>query len=220
VSSAMTGMLNGANPLFTAAIGTWMTRRVPPLSLIIGIAVGLAGTVLVAAPALGRGGSSVHGILLIVAALISSGFALNLAGGLQSRYGASAVTWRAQAVALIVTTPLAIGDLMTAHWTATSVLALSALGTLGTGIAYLALAAAARRVGPTRASGTTYRWRSTWSCNPQQARGCPVGYRERNLHCGRGAHAGTNRNRSQAITRPLIVTSESNTRRRRSAFRL
>lgn len=156
MSSAMTGMLNGANPLFTAAIGTWMTRRVPPLSLIIGIAVGLAGTVLVAAPALGRGGSSVHGILLIVAALISSGFALNLAGGLQSRYGASAVTWRAQAVALIVTTPFAIGDLMTAHWTATSVLALSALGTLGTGIAYLALAAAARRVGPTRASGTTY----------------------------------------------------------------
>ena len=60
---------------------------------------------LVAWPTLGEGRSSLDGVLLILAALVSYGFALNLARPLQQRNGALPVIWRAQAVALVLTAP-------------------------------------------------------------------------------------------------------------------
>src|SRR5580698_7294630 len=40
VSSALTGMLNGANPLFTAIVAAVLARRAPETRVIAGIAVG------------------------------------------------------------------------------------------------------------------------------------------------------------------------------------
>ena len=156
VSSALTGMLNGANPLFTAAVASVLARRAPSRGLAAGLAVGLAGTVLVAWPTLHEGRSSLEGVLLILAAVTSYGFALNLARPLQQRNGALPVIWRAQAVALALTAPLGVPDLMVAQWTLAPLLALLALGALGTGLAYVLLAVAAGRVGATRASATTF----------------------------------------------------------------
>jgi drug/metabolite transporter (DMT)-like permease len=156
VSSALTGMLNGANPLFTAVVACLLARRAPARSLAAGLLVGLAGTVLVAWPTLGEGGSSLDGVLLTLAGVASYGVALNLARPLQQRNGALPVIWRAQAVALALTAPLGVPDVLEAHWTPRSVLALLALGALGTAIAYVLLAMAAGRVGATRASATTF----------------------------------------------------------------
>jgi len=156
VSSALTGMLNGANPLFTAVVAAALARRAPSRRLAAGLSVGLAGTVLVAWPSLHEGRSSLDGVLLTLAGVTSYGFALNLARPLQQRNGALPVIWRAQAVALALTAPLGVPDLIVARWTPGPLLALLALGALGTGLAYVLLAVAAGRVGATRASATTF----------------------------------------------------------------
>jgi drug/metabolite transporter (DMT)-like permease len=50
VSSALTGMLNGTNPLFTALVASLLARQAPSRAVSIGLAVGFAGTLLVAWP--------------------------------------------------------------------------------------------------------------------------------------------------------------------------
>ena len=156
VSSALTGMLNGAVPLFTAIAGAILSRRAPSRDIAAGLAVGLLGAVLIALPTIHEGRSSLEGVLLILAALASYGIALHLARPLQQRHGALPVIWRAQAVALALTAPLGLPDLLVARFTPGSLLALLALGALGTGMAYVLLAVAAGRVGATRASATTF----------------------------------------------------------------
>jgi drug/metabolite transporter (DMT)-like permease len=156
VSSALTGMLNGANPLLTALVAALLTRRAPSRGVAAGLAVGLAGAVLVALPSLGEGRSSAVGVLLILAALTCYGFALNLAHPLQRRHGSLPVIWRAQAVALLLTAPLGAPELLAARWEPGPLLAVLALGALGTGLAFVLMGAAAGRFGPTRASATTF----------------------------------------------------------------
>ena len=156
VSSAMTGMLNGATPLFATSVAAIVASRLPSGAVVIGLAVGLVGATLVAAPALGEGQSSVTGVLLIVAALVSYGVAINLARPLQQRNGALPVVWRALAVALVLTAPIGLPALLHARWTFRAVLCMLALGALGTGIANVLVAVAAGRIGATRASATTF----------------------------------------------------------------
>ncbi|MGA8442474.1 MAG: DMT family transporter [Candidatus Sulfotelmatobacter sp.] len=156
VSSALTGMLNGANPLFTAIVAAVVARRAPSRRVLAGLAIGMAGAMLMAVPASGEGHSSAAGIGMIVAALVSYGLALNIASPLQQRNGALPVIWRAQAVALVLTAPLGLDDLLCARWMVGPVFALLALGALGTGVAHLVISVAAGRYGATRASATTY----------------------------------------------------------------
>jgi drug/metabolite transporter (DMT)-like permease len=156
VSSALTGMLNGANPLFATLVASYLLRRMPSRGVMVGIAVGMGGTILTAIPAIGAGESSSIGVGMILAALISYGFALNIARGLQQKYGAVPVIWRAQGIAVILTAPLGIPNLFTAHWSLYPVLSLIVLGALGTAIANVLMASAAGRFGAARASGTTF----------------------------------------------------------------
>ena len=156
VSSALTGMLNGATALFTAIVAAFLARRAPSRGVITGLAVGLAGALLVALPSLGEGQNSIVGIGLILAALVSYGFALNLARPLQQRHGALPVILRAQAVAIVLTAPLGIREVAQAHWSWASALSILALGVLGTGLAFNLMAIAAGRFGATRASATTF----------------------------------------------------------------
>jgi drug/metabolite transporter (DMT)-like permease len=156
VSSALTGMLNGAVPLFIAIVAAGMARRWPSHEIALGLAVGLLGAVLMGLPALSQGRSTVIGVLLIVAALVSYGFALNIARPVQQRQGALPVIWRAQAVALVLTAPLGLPELLRAHWSPAPLLSLIALGALGTGVAYVLTVMAAGRVGATKAAATAF----------------------------------------------------------------
>ena len=79
ISSALTGMLNGTVPLFATAVAAVLQRRWPPSMVAVGIAAGLFGGVLMAWSGLGAGGNSALGIVLVIAACISYGFAVNLA---------------------------------------------------------------------------------------------------------------------------------------------
>ena len=156
VSSALTGMLNGAVPLFIAIVAAGMARRWPSRDIAMGLAVGLLGAVLMGLPTLSQGRSTVVGVLLILAALVSYGFALNIARPVQHRQGALPVIWRAQAVALVLTAPLGLPELLRAHWSAGPLFSLLALGALGTGVAYVLTVIAAGRVGATKASATAF----------------------------------------------------------------
>lgn len=159
VSSALTGMLNGAMPLFAATVASVIAKRLPPRPVLIGIAVGFAGAVTMALPGLGTDPASSGqrtGIAMILVALVSYGFAINLARPLQQRNGALPVIWRALGVALVLTAPLGIPAVLDAHWSLRPVASLLALGAFGTAIANVLAATAAGRMGATRASATTF----------------------------------------------------------------
>jgi drug/metabolite transporter (DMT)-like permease len=156
VSSALTGMLNGANPLFTAIVAAAIARQAPARRVMAGVAVGMAGAILMALPTIDEGHSSAVGVGMILAALVSYGFALNIARPLQQRNGALPVIWRAQMVALVLTTPFGLPAMMAARWRLGPVVALLALGALGTAVAHVVISIAAGRLGAIRASGTTF----------------------------------------------------------------
>jgi len=152
VSSALTGMLNAVVPLFTAIVASAIAGRVPERRVNVGLAIGLIGAGLIAWPTMHEGHSSVVGVLLILAAVVSYGFALNLARPLQQQYGALPVILRAQLVAVILTAPLGVPDVLAVRWTPAPFFSLLMLGAFGTGVAFVSLATAAGRVGATRAS--------------------------------------------------------------------
>ena len=155
ISSALAGMLNGAVPLFVAAVAGALARRAPPFPILIGLAVGFLGTLLVALPGMtapGDRAGQTLGVLLILAALVSYGFAYSLSGPLQQRNGALPVIWRALGVAVILTAPLGIPAVLAGHWSLRPAAALIALGAGGTGVAYVMTATATGRMGATVAS--------------------------------------------------------------------
>ena len=156
VSSSVTGMLNGATPIFVTAVAAVLARTLPPAQRIAGLCLGMLGVVLIALPAAGEGSSSLWGVSLIFVALVFYGFALNLAVPLQQRYGSLPVLWRAQATAFVLTAPfgLAVADEIEFAWR--PFLALVGLGVLGTALAYVAMADNAGRLGSSRASASVY----------------------------------------------------------------
>jgi len=155
VSSALTGMLNGATPLCVAAVASLLAHRLPERGTLAGLVIGFGGAVVMALPALG-GSSSAFGVMLIMAALISYGIALNIARPLQQRNGAIPVVWRALGVALILTAPLGLPAVIDGHWTVRPALAMLGLGAGGTAIATILTATAAGRMGATKASATAF----------------------------------------------------------------
>jgi drug/metabolite transporter (DMT)-like permease len=156
VTSALTGMLNGGVPLTTAIVAALLARKLPGRGILTGLAVGLIGVVLVALPALGEGRNSVDGVLMILAAVVGYGVALNIARPLQVKYGSLPVIWRAQAVAVLLTAPLGVGEVAQGHWSLWPVLALVGLGVGGTAIAFILMTSNAGKFGATRASSTTF----------------------------------------------------------------
>ena len=155
VSSALAGMLNGAVPLFVAAVASARARRAPAPAVLAGLGVGCLGGILVALPGMtgadGPRGQTI-GVLLILAALVSYGFAYTLSGPLQQRNGALPVIWRALGVAAILTAPLGVPAVLVGHWSLWPVASLITLGAGGTAIAYVLTATAAGRMGATVAS--------------------------------------------------------------------
>jgi drug/metabolite transporter (DMT)-like permease len=159
VSSSVTGMLNGATPIFTALVAALIVRRLPPHRQMLGLLIGLVGIVLIALPTWGddsSGGSSAAGIVMILAALACYGIALNIAGPLQRQLGALPVIGRILAVAAVLLAPLGLAAVGGSHFTWGSFLAVAALGAFGTGLAYVLMASNAGRYGGTRAASTTY----------------------------------------------------------------
>jgi drug/metabolite transporter (DMT)-like permease len=156
IDSSLAGMINGAAPLFTALIAAIVVRHLPGRVQVVGLVIGFAGVVAVASPSLGQGESTTLGILLVLVATVLYGCAFNLAGPLQRRNGALPVIWRAQLVALVFLAPLGALGAAGSSFEWSSLLAMIALGSIGTALAFVWFATLAGRVGPTRGSVTIY----------------------------------------------------------------
>jgi drug/metabolite transporter (DMT)-like permease len=156
VSTAVTGMLNGAVPFFATIFATLISRRAPAQNIITGLMVGLTGSLMIAVPTANQGSSSAIGVAMILAAVTSYGIAINIARPLQMQHGALPVIWRAQAIALLLTAPLGIPEVLNAQWSLWPVLSLLALGAGGTGVAFVLTAIVAGRMGAPVASAIAF----------------------------------------------------------------
>jgi drug/metabolite transporter (DMT)-like permease len=156
VTSSVAGMLNGATPLATALFATWLFRRPPGRRQGQGIALGLAGVVMIAWAAGSSGANSALGVAMILAAVTCYGLSFNLAVPLQQRYGGLALLWHMQMVAIVLTLPFGCYGLAHSTFAWGPLVAVAALGAFGTGFAYVANTTLSGRVGGTRASVAVY----------------------------------------------------------------
>ncbi len=156
ISSSLAGMLNGSMPIFSAVIAAFLLRRTPGRPQMVGLLLGLTGIVAISLPSVEGDASVVHGTLIVLAATISYGLAVNLAVPLQQRYGAFPVVFRAQLAAIVIVAPIGLTQLSGITFGWGSFAAVAALGVFGTGVAQLAMSVLAGRVGATRASIAIY----------------------------------------------------------------
>jgi drug/metabolite transporter (DMT)-like permease len=84
------------------------------------------------------------------------GFAFNIAAPLQRRNGSLPVIWRAQLVAVALVLPFAVVGATQSSFDWGSLLAVAALGSLGTALAFFWFTTLIGRVGSTRASVAIY----------------------------------------------------------------
>jgi drug/metabolite transporter (DMT)-like permease len=156
INSAITGLLNGAVPMFTAMFGLLFFGRRTTGPQLVGLGVGLGGVVLISVPSLREGSSEALGVGLVLLATLCYGLATNLAPRLQARYGARKVMARMLALATVWTLPFGVVSLPASSIELAPLLAVIVLGVVGTGVAYLLMGTLVSRVGPTRASFITY----------------------------------------------------------------
>jgi drug/metabolite transporter (DMT)-like permease len=157
ISSGLAGMLNGSIPLFTAVVASIALQRLPGRNQRQGLIVGALGIVLLGIPALSDGGSSAVGVLLVVVACVSYGFASTINVPLAQKYGAIPTFWRAQLVATVLTAPYGLwGAANESSWDTEAALAVLVLGAFGTALAFVAMVSLSTRVGSTRAAALTY----------------------------------------------------------------
>lgn len=156
VDSAVAGMINGGLPLATAVWATVLLRRLPGRVQLVGIVVGFLGIVAISLSELRTSGTTALGAGLVLCAVVLYGLATNLAVPLQQRHGALPVVLRAQLVALALVTPYGLVGLGDSSFAIGPVAAMLPLGMLGTGLAHVAMATLAGRVGGSRGSVAIY----------------------------------------------------------------
>ncbi len=156
INSAITGMLNGAMPIFAAVVAVALLRRFPSPATIVGLGVGFLGVVAISAPSIGEGSSQALGVVLVVGATVCYGLAVNLAAPVQQQYGSIPVMARMLALATVWTLPLGLWSVAGSSFRWGPFAAVAAAGVVGTGIAFVIMGSLVGRVGSTRASFITY----------------------------------------------------------------
>ena len=156
ISSGLTGLLNGAMPIFAVTIGAIMLRRLPRRIQLLGLALGFVGVAGIALPSVAEGSSEAIGVALVLLATVCYGFAINIATPLTQRYGSLPVMARMLALASLWTAPLGLLGLPGSDFAWPSLVAVACLGVVGTGIAFVLMGRLVARVGSARASFATY----------------------------------------------------------------
>ncbi|MEX2653970.1 MAG: DMT family transporter [Acidimicrobiia bacterium] len=156
INSAVTGMLNGAVPIFTAIIGGLFFGRPSRGPQRLGLAIGFVG---IAAVSLSSGAdetSAFIGVALVLFATLCYGLATNIAGPIQQKYGSVPVMARMLVLAAVWTTPFGLIGLADSRFTVAAAVANVVLAVVGTGLAFVLMATLVGRVGGPRASFITY----------------------------------------------------------------
>jgi drug/metabolite transporter (DMT)-like permease len=155
IDTGLAGMINATAPLFTAVVGALLVRTLPSRLQGIGLVLGFLGVVAISLPSV-EGGSNLLGVLLVLTAAMLYGFAFNIAAPLQGRNGSLPVTLRAMIVAAVALLPAAVVGALESSFGWSSLLAVVALGCLGTGLAFIWFTRLIGRVGPSRAAISIY----------------------------------------------------------------
>ena len=157
INSAVTGLLNGATPTFTALFAALFFGRRTTGPQLIGVGGGVRGDPARSAPrASARDPPRPTGVGLVLLATICYGVATNLVVPLQVRYGARTVMARMLALATLWTLPFGLVGLRGSQVRLAPLAAVSVLGIVGTGVAFLLMGNLVGRVGATRATFITY----------------------------------------------------------------
>lgn len=156
IDSAVAGMLNGATPIFTAILATALLRSLPGPMQITGLLIGFAGILAIALPSAGTGTTAAVGVILVVVATVCYAVSLNMVTPLQQKYGSLPLMARILAVATLMVIPFGLIGLGDSSFAWSSLLAVAAIGVLGTGLAFILMGTLAGSVGATRASFITY----------------------------------------------------------------
>ncbi len=156
VNSAVTGLLNGATPIWAGLIGGMFFGRPSRGPQRHGLAVGFLGIALVSVASSAVGGTAAIGVLMVLGATLCYGLATNLAGPLQHRYGSVAVMGQMLAWATLWTLPFGLHGLGRSTAETGPMLAVLALGAVCTGLPFALMATLVGRVGGPRAAFITY----------------------------------------------------------------
>lgn len=150
-ASAVAGMINGALPIATVAVGVFWSRRAPARTQVVAVLVGTAGIALISAGSIGPSGSAdLRGVLLLLAAVLCYAVGVNMVTPLQRRYGSLPVLLHVMVAAVLWTLPSGIDGLTNSEVTWRAAAALVVLGTVGTGGAFALFGVLLRRTGPVR----------------------------------------------------------------------
>lgn len=155
IDSGLAGMINATTPLFTVLMGALLIQSLPSRLQGAGLVLGFLGVVAISIPSV-EGGSNLLGVALVLCAATLYGLAFNIAAPLQAEYGPLPVTRGAMVVAAAALVPAAIVGALGSSFGWSSLLAVIALGTLGTGVAFIWFTAMIGRLGPARASVSIY----------------------------------------------------------------
>jgi len=156
INSAVTGLLNGATPVFAGLVSALFVKVIPKGLQLVGIAVGFLGVTLISIGSAGAGSNELQGVLMVLAATVCYGFAVNMAAPLQARYGPITLMSTVLALATLWVLPFGVLTADGNVWSTGPVVAVLFLGAVGTGIAYWIMATLVGRVGSVRASFITY----------------------------------------------------------------
>lgn len=156
INSSVTGMLNGAVPIFTAIIGGLFFGRPSRGPQRIGLAIGFVGIAAVSLSSGSTGDSAFIGVAMVLFATLCYGLATNIAGPIQQKYGSVPVMARMLALAAVWTTPFGIYGLGDSTFGWGAAVANVVLAVAGTGLAFVLMATLVGRVGGPRASFITY----------------------------------------------------------------
>ncbi len=156
INSAVTGLLNGATPVFAGIVSAVLVKVAPKGTHLVGIAAGFVGIVLISLGSSGGGSTQARGVLMVLAATVCYGFAVNLASPLQAKYGPINIMATMLGLATLWVLPFGLFTIGENEWSLGPVAAVVFLGAIGTGTAYWIMATLVGRVGSVRASFITY----------------------------------------------------------------
>lgn len=156
INSAVTGLLNGATPVFAGIVSAVLVKVAPKGIQLAGIALGFLGIVLISLGSSSGGSTEVRGVLMVLAATVCYGFAVNLASPLQAKYGPINIMSTMLCLATLWVLPFGLLTIGGNDWSVGPLAAVLFLGAVGTGIAYWIMATIVGRVGGVRASFVTY----------------------------------------------------------------
>ena len=146
INSAVTGLLNGAMPIFAALVAALFLREIPRGAQLAGLLTGFTGVVLISIPSIGEGSNAALGVLLVLLATVCYGFAVNIAAPLQRRYGSVTVMSKMLVLATVWTLPYGLWGLSESTFELGPVVATLVLGVIGTGVAFAIMASLVGRV--------------------------------------------------------------------------